>query len=1046
MPIPRTSTTSSLSSNGLTNLTSQPAPPTAILMHPDAIHCLKRRQLVNLCGRLGLKANGKNTDLIARLQEFAAKNINSAGPTAGCLPVLRPVCTTDSNEHSPSPPPGIASPVGSSSHTRSPAADDQMQSAESPEDSSTRASASPRATGSSAFRATPLPDVDQPDKEGEVPAGACEEEQQMSLDCPLDSDGPSASDTLLEPAHDAGANDHGTEALILSHSEREGADVDDEHHADDYAGLMRDPLSDSSLSTYIDPTTTIRAVLNTQPSMVSQLAPSSPYLPSAATISRLPSVPDDEPASAETELANGAGEEFAPAAPLTKTGSWKSFRSATSLSEGAAVAAHALVDGFRGLKASASAALSPNKAGKRKRNDDEAQHEDSFVMLESPATLVRRLEGLPNPDTSMEDATAPMLAQHQGPPAKPSDANRVIKSRPRQSLAVKAADANRSTAAPSPLQNGNSKDLAPTSPPSMTNEVFSATSASLLADINARLAAQGIAPLRAMPGTSEARAMYENKPSGLKPSASTLTRFDSAHGKAFDQMDSIANHYAAQRGKTSNSTTARSSGRSNPASRRRDAARSPALSRAATTSNLAVHGAAASAPKRQRMEPNNAVSNGTSFGSRFVGAVRGAFRPRTASGNAEPTDAARAVTQLSTATTAAAKMPAMVKRTTSSTTFGIRFGKKIAGQAGQSKKAIGTSTTTATAGARTASPTTGLSISSTTSNLSRSNGSAAPPSSASSFARSKTHTQLSNGAVQSPRSTASTISSRTESLPGNKKPVFDLQASLARKPQGYTPYSASETVQQLKTQSQTLVGGPVTGEAVRSPTSTAVEEFNDAEHPLPRFTGMSPSRTMPSLTAVVAPGIPSSAAAGSRLTSSASQHTLRRAAGSSASTAAKRPASTASSTSTARHLAPHARAASSAQGAARKTRSSVSIASSAAGKSKQQQVAIKVSSRAARPKARLSKKGAEIAREAMCSTIQTKRTRKTVRVAETKDEGREEENSHVDVDVEMRDEESAEDKAQSRDQGHEPVEKVKRLRRGLRRSQDLRELSNLMES
>ncbi|CEH13222.1 hypothetical protein CBOM_01159 [Ceraceosorus bombacis] len=1045
MPIPRTSTTSSLSSNGLTNLTSQPAPPTAILMHPDAIHCLKRRQLVNLCGRLGLKANGKNTDLIARLQDFAAKNINSAGPTAGCLPVLRPIRTSDSNERSPSPPPGIESPVGSSSHTPSPAAGDQMHSAEGAEGSSNRASASPSVAVSSAFRPAPLPEAEHPDKEEEVLTGECEEDQQMSLDCALDSDVPSASEMLLEPTDDASANDHGEEDLILSHSEREAEDVDDEHQTDDCAGLMRDPLSDSSLSTYIDPTTTIRAVLNTQPSMISHLAPSSPYLSSAATTSRLPSVPDDEPASAETELTTGAGEEFAPAAPLTKTGSWKSFRSATSLSEGAAVAAHALVDGFRGLKASASAVLSPNKAGKRKRNDDEAQHEDSFVMLESPATLVRRLEELRNPDTSMDHATVPILAQHQGPPAKPSDDNRVIKSRPRQSLAVQAADANRSSAAPSPLQNGNRKDLAPTSPPSMTNEAFSATSASLLADINARLAAQGIAPLRAMPGTSEARAMYENKSSGLKPSASTLTRFDSAHGKAFDQMDSIANHYAARRGKTSKSTTARSSGTSSPASRRRDAARSPAISRAATTSSLAVQAAAASAPKRQRMEPKNAASNGTSFGSRFVGAVRGAFRPRTASGNAEPTDAARAVTQMATATTAAAKIPAVVKKTTSSTTFGIRFGKKIAGQTGQSKRAIGASTITATAGARTASSTTGLSISSTTSNLSRSNGSAAPPSSASSLARSKTHTQLSNGAVQSPRSTASTISSRTESLPGKKKPVFDLQASLARKPQGYTPYSASETIQQLKMQSQTLVGGPVTGEAVRSPTSTAAKEFSGAEHSLPRFTGMSPSKTMPSLTAVVAPGLPSSAAAGSKLISSASQHTLRRATGSIASTASKRPASSAPSTT--RHLAPRARAASSAQGPARKTRSSVSIASSAAGKSKQQQVAIKVSSRAARPKARLSKKGAEIAREAMGSTIQTKRSRKTAQVAKTKEEGRrEEENAHVDVDVEMRDEESAEDKAQSRYQGHEPVENTKRLRRGLRRSQGLRKPSNVAES
>lgn len=60
-----------------------------ILLSPDALHCLKRKQLTNLCRRFGIKAVGKNTDLIQRLQEYAASNIPSDSPTKGNVPILR---------------------------------------------------------------------------------------------------------------------------------------------------------------------------------------------------------------------------------------------------------------------------------------------------------------------------------------------------------------------------------------------------------------------------------------------------------------------------------------------------------------------------------------------------------------------------------------------------------------------------------------------------------------------------------------------------------------------------------------------------------------------------------------------------------------------------------------------------------------------------------------------------------------------------------------------------------------------------------------------
>lgn len=45
--------------------------PSPLMIHADALPCLKRQQLENLCNRLGLKNTGKKEELIARLQGFA---------------------------------------------------------------------------------------------------------------------------------------------------------------------------------------------------------------------------------------------------------------------------------------------------------------------------------------------------------------------------------------------------------------------------------------------------------------------------------------------------------------------------------------------------------------------------------------------------------------------------------------------------------------------------------------------------------------------------------------------------------------------------------------------------------------------------------------------------------------------------------------------------------------------------------------------------------------------------------------------------------------
>lgn len=62
-----------------------------MLLSPHALHCLKRKQLTNLCRRFGIKVVGKNADLIQRLQEYAASNIPIDSPTKGNVPILRHV-------------------------------------------------------------------------------------------------------------------------------------------------------------------------------------------------------------------------------------------------------------------------------------------------------------------------------------------------------------------------------------------------------------------------------------------------------------------------------------------------------------------------------------------------------------------------------------------------------------------------------------------------------------------------------------------------------------------------------------------------------------------------------------------------------------------------------------------------------------------------------------------------------------------------------------------------------------------------------------------
>lgn len=62
---------------------------TDILFNSPALHSLKRTQLVQLCKRHSIKASGKNTELVARLQEHA-RGLPSGAPLSVAVRSERP--------------------------------------------------------------------------------------------------------------------------------------------------------------------------------------------------------------------------------------------------------------------------------------------------------------------------------------------------------------------------------------------------------------------------------------------------------------------------------------------------------------------------------------------------------------------------------------------------------------------------------------------------------------------------------------------------------------------------------------------------------------------------------------------------------------------------------------------------------------------------------------------------------------------------------------------------------------------------------------------
>ena len=83
---------------------------------------------------------------------------------------------------------------------------------------------------------------------------------------------------------------------------------------------------------------------------------------------------------------------------------------------------------------------------------------------------------------------------------------------------------------------------------SVSNKAFDATAASVLEEMNKRLAAAGVQKVGTdVFGTIPAATATTNADSGSLRASGTLDRFDKVHKEQFNKMDSIMNHYAARR-------------------------------------------------------------------------------------------------------------------------------------------------------------------------------------------------------------------------------------------------------------------------------------------------------------------------------------------------------------------------------------------------------------------------------------------------------------------------------------------------------------------
>ena len=481
----------------------------SILLHPDALHCLKRKQLVSLCRRLDIKASGKNSDLIYRLKTFAANNIHPDSPTKGNLALLRHVkrprpsfqdLQSDDEAEEPD-----AGPSNSNQHNHA-----VSQDSDSDDDSDDEAPAAAPEP-----EPVPTPSLRRSPRKNKLAHHSLE----SSLQSPVKTrKQPHGAVPLAEPEH------HPTD--ISKDIERMLEDIQaggqERLASEDKTALMRKEDSEMSMSEF--------GSKHTNRDLVQ---------PSSDSASTKSSVPPTDSSSSLT------------------SSPWKAISGSL----------RGLKDGLQRMGSlSRGSQAKAATAGKRARDiqdvgsrEDESNTGEKGETEGNDAAMPGAFDSapVPLPEKDALSSTSPL---------------RIIKPRPSRS---RSSQANALVASPSGLYpslsnlasgvSSASLTTAPnqvglTSAPSISSQQFSAAAASVLAEMNARLAAAG-------KSTSSLSTLGRPDPSGasttslrdLGLSKGPASRFDTDHNRQFQKMDSIANHYAAKRTLTSSARPLQSS-------------------------------------------------------------------------------------------------------------------------------------------------------------------------------------------------------------------------------------------------------------------------------------------------------------------------------------------------------------------------------------------------------------------------------------------------------------------------------------------------------
>ncbi|EPQ25717.1 uncharacterized protein PFL1_06711 [Pseudozyma flocculosa PF-1] len=532
----------------------------SILLHPDALHCLKRKQLVSLCRRLDIKANGKSADLIHRLQHFAAANISPNSPTRGNLALLRHVKRSrPSYQEAPDSDDDDADNLATSPtahplrHRRSPSPSQPPR----PPPPAPDAAAEIIAIPSSSQHSEPSQSLRRSPRKRNINSSIA-----MHSDPPApfqptqplrqSTKGPRpfASDPVASSSK-AGHRPSSAQAQVADLS----LDIDrmlrDIHSPEPAEPDVQDCSMDVQGQT---PTLQVSAAAQQQP----QQPPLEPFMAEFGSMAAMDIVGEaSRPASASVQ--SKASSTSSP---------WKTLSGSLK----------GLKNGLQRM-GSLSKGGGPKKAAgeKRRREDvdvgskhDQDSSSSAQDLADEPA------------DCSMPGAFDGSMLASDGADAEAAAADgngaddqrvgagsqtqplRIIKPRPSRSRASLAPSGLSMVAAsPSKLYPDLSRlasspagpRTAPTtasaalpSMPSITNHQFTAATESILADLNARLAAKGLSTtsLSTLGGVGQWGGSTTSL-GDLGLSKGKSTRFDDDHERQFGRMDSIANHYAAKR-------------------------------------------------------------------------------------------------------------------------------------------------------------------------------------------------------------------------------------------------------------------------------------------------------------------------------------------------------------------------------------------------------------------------------------------------------------------------------------------------------------------